>query len=51
MLGAGSFLVPLAGGALADLTADLRMPYWLAGAGTAAAIAIQEIVYRRRSRS
>lgn len=51
VLGAGSFLVPLAGGATADLTHDLRMPYWLAGAGTVVAIAIQETVYRRSPRS
>src|SRR6185503_13360703 len=34
VLGAGSFLVPLAGGRLADLNHDLRMPYWLVGALT-----------------
>src|SRR6185295_19557104 len=51
ILGAGSFLAPLAGGALADLTHDLRSPYWLAGGGMIAAMAIQEIVYRRSARS
>jgi len=51
VLGAGSFLAPLAGGALADLTLDLRAPYWLAGGVTIAAIAVEEILYRRRSRS
>ena len=51
VLGAGSFLAPLAGGALADLTVDLRAPYWLAGGVTIAAIAAEELLYRRRSRS
>ncbi|HZE98254.1 MAG TPA: MFS transporter [Planctomycetota bacterium] len=51
VLGAGSFLAPLAGGALADLTHDLRSPYWLAGALTVAAVAVEETVYRSRSRS
>src|SRR5262245_47616281 len=51
VLGAGSFLVPLAGGALADLTHDLRMPYWLAGGATVIALAIEEVVYRRRPSS
>jgi len=51
ILGAGSFLAPLAGGALADLTHDLRSPYWLAGGGMITAMAIQEIVYRRSARS
>jgi MFS family permease len=51
VLGAGSFLAPLAGGALADLTLDLRAPYWVAGGVTIAAIAGEEILYRRRSRS
>ena len=51
VLGAGSFLAPLAGGALADLSHDLRSPYWLAGGLTIAAVAVEEIVYRRRSRS
>jgi MFS family permease len=51
VLGAGSFLVPLAGGALADLRHDLRMPYWLAGGLTLVVLAIQEIVYRRRLKS
>ncbi len=50
VLGAGSFLAPLAGGALADAF-DLRFPYWLAGGVTIAAIALEEILYRRRSRS
>ena len=51
VLGAGTILVPLAGGALADLQGDLRMPYWLAGAATLAAIGIEEALYRSRSRS
>jgi MFS family permease len=51
ILGAGSFLAPLAGGALADLTHDLRSPYWLAGWAMIAAAAIQEAVYRRSARS
>lgn len=51
VLGAGSFLAPLAGGALADLTQDLRMPYLLAGGMTIAAIAVEEVLYRRRSSS
>ncbi len=51
ILGAGSFLAPLAGGALADLTHDLRSPYWLAGGAMLAAAAIQEAVYRRSARS
>ena len=48
VLGAGTFLVPLAGGALADLTRDLRMPYGFAAAATLAAIGIEEGLYRRR---
>ncbi len=51
VLGAGTVLVPLAGGALADATRDLRMPYWLAAAATLAAVGIQERVYRKRSSS
>lgn len=51
VLGAGTFLVPLAGGTLADVTRDLRMPYWLAAAATLGAIALEEGLYRRRSRS
>ena len=51
VLGAGSFLVPLAGGALADLNHDLRMPYWLVGGATLTVLAIEEVVYRRRLRS
>jgi MFS family permease len=51
VLGAGSFLAPLAGGALADLTHNLRTPYWLAGGVMIAAIAVEETLYRRRSRS
>lgn len=51
VLGAGSFLVPLAGGALADLNHDLRMPFWLAGALTLAVLVIEEAIYRRRPRS
>jgi predicted MFS family arabinose efflux permease len=51
VLGAGTILVPLAGGMLADRFHDLRMPYWLAGGSTLIAIAVEEIVYRRRPRS
>ncbi|MBV8882150.1 MAG: MFS transporter [Planctomycetaceae bacterium] len=51
VLGAGTFLAPLAGGALADLTRDLRSPYWLAGGLMIAAVAVEELVYRRSSRS
>jgi len=51
VLGAGSFLAPLAGGALADLSHDLRTPYWLAGGVMIAATAIQEGIYRRSARS
>lgn len=51
VLGAGTILVPLAGGAMADLSRDLRMPYWLAGALTLAAVAVEEAVYRRRPSS
>ena len=48
VLGTGSFLVPLAGGVMADLFHDLRMPYWLVGAATVAAIVVEEAIYRRR---
>src|SRR5436190_1860603 len=41
VLGAGSFLVPLAGGALADLV-DRRMSFWLAGGLTLTVLAIEE---------
>lgn len=51
VLGTGSFLVPLAGGLMADRLQDLRMPYWLVGGATLAAIAVEEVVYRRRPRS
>jgi MFS family permease len=51
VLGTGSFLIPLMGGMLADQLHDLRMPYWLVGAGTLAAIAVEEAIYRRRPRS
>jgi MFS family permease len=51
VLGSGTILVPLAGGMLADHLLDLRMPYWLAGAATLAAIALEETLYRRRARS
>jgi MFS family permease len=50
VLGAGSFLVPLATGALADLV-DIRMPYWLAGGLTLSVLLIEEVIYRRRLRS
>jgi len=51
IVGLGTFLAPLAGGALADRTHDLRSPYWLAGGVMIAAAAVEEAVYRRRSRS
>jgi len=51
VLGTGSFLVPLAGGMMADHFHDLRMPYWLTGAATLGAIVIEETVYRNRPRS
>lgn len=51
VLGTGSFLIPLAGGALAQATGDLRMPYLLAAAATLAAIGVQEGIYRTRPRS
>jgi MFS family permease len=50
VLGAGSFLVPLAGGALADLV-DRRMSFWLAGGLTLSVLLIEEGIYRRRLRS
>jgi MFS family permease len=51
VLGSGSILIPLASGRLADLSGDLRTPYWLAGAATLAAIVVQEVLYRRRASS
>ncbi|MBI3855792.1 MAG: MFS transporter [Planctomycetes bacterium] len=51
VLGTGTVLVPLAGGLMADHYGDLRMPYWLAGAATLAAILAEEAVYRSRPRS
>jgi MFS family permease len=51
VLGAGTFLVPFAGGWLADRAGDLRMPYWLAAGVMSAAILIEEGLYRRRSTS
>ncbi len=51
MQGAGVFLMPLAGGALADLTGDLRAPYLLAAGAILAAVALEEILYRTRSSS
>ena len=51
VVGAGSFLAPLAGGALADLSGNLRTPYWLSGGVMIAATAIQEALYRRSARS
>lgn len=51
VLGAGAFIVPLAGGHLADALGDLRIPYWLGAAAVAAAIAVEEALYRTRSRS
>lgn len=47
VLGAGSFVIPLAGGVLADLSGDLRAPYWLAAAVSVASLALQERIYRR----
>jgi MFS family permease len=51
IVGLGTFLAPLAGGALADRSHDLRSPYWLAGGMMIAAVAAEEAVYRSRSRS
>jgi MFS family permease len=51
VLGTGSFLIPLGGGALADLTGDLRVPYLLAAAVVLASVAFQERFYRTRSSS
>jgi len=51
IVGLGTFLAPLAGGALADRTQDLRSPYLLAGAVMVAAVVAEEAVYRRTSRS
>ena len=51
VLGAGTLLVPFAGGWLADRGGDLRIPYWLAGGAMLAAILIEEMLYRRRSTS
>jgi MFS family permease len=51
VLGAGSFLVPMAGGAMADAASELRWPYWLGAGGVLLAVAAEEIVYRRSSRS
>jgi MFS family permease len=47
VLGSGSFLVPLAAGALADLSGDLRAPYWLAAVLSAGSVILQERIYRR----
>ncbi|HEX7896527.1 MAG TPA: MFS transporter [Planctomycetota bacterium] len=47
VLGAGSFIIPLAGGVLADLAGDLRAPYWLAAGVSVASLALQERIYRR----
>lgn len=51
VLGAGNFLVPLVGGALADGFGDLRAPYLLAAATALGAVLLEEAVYRRISRS
>lgn len=51
VLGAGNIALPLLGGVLADATGDLRTPYWLAAAAVTAAVAIEEAVYRTKSRS
>ncbi len=51
VLGAGYFAVPLAGGALADRSGDPRAPYLLAAAATLGAVALEEAIYRRTSRS
>jgi MFS family permease len=47
VLGAGYFIVPLAGGWLADLMGDLRVPYTVAAATVLAAIGLEEVLYRR----
>jgi len=51
VLGAGNIVFPFAGGILADATGDLRVPYWLAGGAVLAAVALEEAIYRRSSRS
>ncbi len=50
-LGTGSFLVPLAGGALAQAAGDLRLPYLLAALAMLGAVAVQERLYRTTPRS
>jgi MFS family permease len=51
VLGAGTVLVPLLGGWLADRTGDPRMPYLLAAGVVLAAVAVEEGVYRKSPRS
>jgi MFS family permease len=51
VLGAGTVLVPLLGGALADATGELRAPYWLAALLVLAAVPAEQAIYRRNSRS
>jgi MFS family permease len=51
VLGSGTVLVPLAGGLMVDLGGGLRAPYLLAGAGAAVAVLVEEVLYRRSSRS
>jgi MFS family permease len=51
VLGAGNAVLPLAGGALADVMGEARFPFWLAGGAVLAAVAAQEALYRTRSGS
>jgi MFS family permease len=51
VLGAGSVLVPLAGGLAADWGGGPRAPYLFAAASVLVAIPLQEWLYRRSSRS
>lgn len=51
VLASGTALVPLLGGWLADTFRESRAPFLLAAGLIAGAIAVEEILYRRRSRS
>ncbi len=48
LLGAGNFVLPLAGGALVAATGDLRMPYWFCSLALLVGVGVQEVVWRRR---